>query len=74
MTTVPRPASVRIKRQPSRATVQLTHPILGCPAVASIADWYRQNGRNVGLILEFPDGHTASLSYSEIEALQGGEY
>ena len=44
MTTIAQPASVRIKRQPSRA--------------------------NVGLILEFPDGHTASLSYSEIEALQ----
>jgi hypothetical protein len=53
------------------AAVHLRHPLLpGCPAVAAVVDWYRVNGRNAGLVLEFPDGHTASLTYDEIAELQ----
>lgn len=53
--------------------VQLRHPLLGCPAVAQQLDYYRENGRNVGLVLLFPDGHTASLSYEDIRELQTEE-
>lgn len=54
-------------------TVALRHPLNGCEAVATQAGYYQKNGRAVGLVLEFADGHRASLSYAEIRQLQQGE-
>jgi hypothetical protein len=54
--------------------VHLQHPLLGCPAMAEFADYYLVNGRNVGMVLQFPDGHRASLTYAEIESLQGADH
>ena len=53
-------------------TIHLTHPIHNCPAVADVTGYHRENGRNIGLKLQFPDGHTASLTYTEIGELQDG--
>ena len=50
--------------------VHLRHPLLGCPASASVKGRYVKDGRNVGLVLQFADGHTASLTYDEIGRLQ----
>lgn len=50
--------------------VALHHPLLGYPAVATQQGYYNCNGRVVGLVLVFPDGHTASLTFGEIQALQ----
>lgn len=52
------------------AAVALRHPLNGCPAVAEPTGFYRQNGRVVGLVLQFADGHTASLTFDEIRELQ----
>lgn len=51
-------------------TYELQHPLHQVPAVAVQAGHYRQNGRNIGLELQFCDGHRASLTYDEIEELQ----
>lgn len=40
------------------------------PERAEVIDFWHQEGRNVGLILEFGDEHRASMKYTEIEALQ----
>jgi hypothetical protein len=60
-----------IQGQPATVTaVSLNHPLLNCPAEAAVIDNYMVNGRNVGLVLRFADGHTASLTYQEIRDLQ----
>lgn len=64
---------VKMTKSLNIAAVHLRHPLTGCPAVADPVRYYQQNGRNVGLVLQFPDGHTASLSYSEIGELQRSE-
>lgn len=51
-------------------TRELMHPVENVPAVAVEVDYWRQNGRAVGLVLQFCDGHRASLTYNEIEKLQ----
>lgn len=50
----------------------LRHPLrpAALPERARVVAYYYQNGRNVGLVLCFGDGHTASLLYNEIAALQ----
>lgn len=50
-------------------TTRLAHPELGVPAEAVIVRYYRQNGRNVGQVLEFPDG-IYCLTYAELRALR----
>jgi hypothetical protein len=67
--------AARINNKPAEiAAVHLRHPLLpNCPATAAVVDWYRINGRNAGLILAFPDGHRAALTYDEIAALQEDE-
>lgn len=50
--------------------VALRHPLNDCPAVAERVGYYRLAGYNVGLVLRFADGHTASLTYAEIRDLQ----
>ena len=47
----------------------LLHPLLNVPAVATVAGWYAESGRVVGLKLEFACGHTANLRYDEIREL-----
>lgn len=54
----------------STKPVKLHHPINGCPAMAQPQGYYHQAGRAVGLVLLFPDGHTASLTFAEIRNLQ----
>lgn len=51
-------------------TRELMHPVEGVPAVAIEVDYWRQNGRVVGLVLQFVGGHRASLTFDEIERLQ----
>ena len=51
---------VKMSKSLNIAAVHLRHPV----------GYYQQNGRNVGLVLQFPDGYTASLTYSEIGELQ----
>lgn len=53
--------------------VALRHPLLNCPAVARPLDYYRVGGRNIGLVLQFADGHTASMTYKEIARLQAAD-
>lgn len=53
--------------------IELRHPINHCPATAVQTAYYFENGRCAGLVLLFPDGHTASLTYAEIRELQKGE-
>lgn len=50
-------------------TKTLLHPLHNVPTVAEIVDFYRDPapGRNAGLVLQFPDGHTASMTYDEIK-------
>lgn len=50
--------------------VALRHPLNGCPAVATQQGYYTRGGRVIGLVLLFPDGHTASLTFDEISELQ----
>lgn len=57
----------------SFTAVLLRHPLNDCPAVAQPVDYYRLRGRNIGLVLQFADGHTANLSYKEIAVLQTGQ-
>lgn len=51
-------------------TYELQHPLHQVPSVAVKKGYYQQNGRAVGLELQFCDGHRASLTYDEINALQ----
>lgn len=51
-------------------TYELQHPLHEVPSVAVQTGYYNQAGRAVGLKLEFCDGHTACLTYAEIERLQ----
>lgn len=53
--------------------LHLNHPILNVPAMARILGYYSQKGANVGLELQFADGHTANLTYQEIRKLQGAK-
>ena len=49
---------------------RLMHPLENVPATATqTSDWY-DNGRLAGLVLVFPGGHTASLTFKEIRASQ----
>jgi len=50
--------------------VALRHPLNHCPAAAEQVGYYQRNGRAVGLVLQFADGHRASLTYTEIRELQ----
>ena len=53
-----------------------THPLIhplrpgALPERAQIVNYYHQNGRAVGLVLTFADGHRASLTFAEVERLQ----
>lgn len=37
---------------------------------AQVVDGWHENGRFAGLVLQFTDGHTASLSFDEIREAQ----
>lgn len=50
--------------------IDLLHPVEGCPASARQVGYYMSNGRTIGLKLEFPGGHVASLTFGEIRDLQ----
>lgn len=50
--------------------IDLMHPLVNVPASAHQVGWYTENGRTIGLKLEFPDGHTAHLTYAEIRELK----
>jgi hypothetical protein len=51
-------------------TYELQHPLHQVPSVAVKTGYYQQNGRPVGLELQFCDGHRASLTYDEINKLK----
>jgi hypothetical protein len=52
-------------------TYRLMHPTLHVPAVATSTNYYRSPaGKAIGMVLQFADGHTASLTYGEIGQLQ----
>lgn len=51
-------------------TRELLHPLLKVPAVAVVTGYYQRNGRNIGEVLQFVDGHRASLTYAEISNLE----
>lgn len=51
-------------------TYELQHPLHQVPSVAVQKGYYQQNGRAVGLELQFCDGHRASLTYDEIDTLK----
>lgn len=50
----------------------LRHPLTNLPSIATEREYWvdRATGRNIGLVLLFADGHTASLTYAEIHALE----
>lgn len=48
----------------------LTHPIVNVPATAVIISPYMKDERQVGQVLQFADGHTASLTWAEIRQTQ----
>lgn len=51
-------------------TRELLHPLLKVPAVAVVTGRYYAAGRNIGEVLQFVDGHRASLTYAEISNLE----
>lgn len=51
-------------------TRELLHPLLKVPAVVVVTGYYQRNGRNIGEVLQFVDGHRASLTYAEISNLE----
>lgn len=51
-------------------TRQLRHPLYGVPAIAKQIGYWYENGRNIGLELEFLDGHHCHMTYQEVEAAQ----
>ena len=51
-------------------TYHLMHPLLDVPAVATQVGYWHENGRLAGLILLFPDGQTASLTFAEMRESQ----
>ncbi len=51
-------------------TFELQHPLYQVPSVATKQGHYRENGEAIGLQLLFCDGHTACLTYEEIERLE----
>lgn len=57
-------------QQTTVARIDLMHPVENTPASASQVGWYVQNGRVVGMKLEFAGGHTCCLTYSEIGELK----
>lgn len=50
--------------------INLHHPQNKCPATAVQIGYYFQNGKQVGLKLQFPDGLVAELTHQEIRDLQ----
>ena len=48
----------------------MRHPLHGLPSTPKVVGDYMENGRFVGLKLQFADGHTASLTFAEIRRLQ----
>jgi len=50
--------------------IDLMHPTEHAPASAHQVGWYTQNGRVVGMKLEFAGGHVACLTYREIGELR----
>jgi hypothetical protein len=50
--------------------IHLAHPITQAPAEAKQVGYYSQNGRAIGLKLEFADGYAADLTYGEIGRLR----
>lgn len=50
--------------------IDLLHPVERVPASARQVGWYTQDGRVVGLKLEFTGGHTCCLTYEEIRELK----
>lgn len=63
-----RPARLHTVEDDVNKTYNLWHPLYEVPAVALVEDYYRKNGRVVGLVLRFCDGHTAAMTYAEIRA------
>lgn len=55
---------------PPAKIIHLQHPDLHVAAEAQRVSYYYQNGRAVGLVLQFADGQRASLTYQEIERLR----
>ena len=53
-----------------RRKIELLHPLHHVPATAVATKYYVVSGRNAGLVLAFPDGHHASLTYEEIRNLR----
>lgn len=50
--------------------IDLLHPTENVPASAHQVGWYTENGRVVGMKLEFAGGHVACLTYAEIRELK----
>ena len=51
-------------------TRELLHPVLAVASIATVASYYQRAGRNIGEVLQFVDGHRASLTYAEIGQLE----
>ena len=56
--------------QTTVARIDLMHPTENAPASAWQVGWYTENGRVVGMKLEFAGGHVACLTYREIGELR----
>lgn len=55
--------------QTTAQRIDLMHPTEHVPASARQVGWYTENGRVVGMKLEFAGGHVACLTYEEIREL-----
>ena len=51
-------------------TMELQHPLHDIPAIADVLGDWLENGRAVGLELQYPDGHHTFLTFQEIQELQ----
>jgi hypothetical protein len=51
--------------------IALAHPLLHVPAQAVTVNYFRNGrGRAIGYVVQFADGHLASLTYGEIGQLR----
>jgi hypothetical protein len=52
----------------SNKTVWVMHPDDNVPVEATKTGYYLQNGRAIGLELQFPDGRRVGFTYDEIRS------
>jgi hypothetical protein len=52
--------------------IHLRHPLHECPALGEAIGLMWDGRRATGQVIQFADGHTAALKWSEIERLQEG--